>query len=286
MRRRPSAVALAERVLPAPVMRALRVYKFDRARRRHADRIVEHSYGGVRHRILIGSDYAEKYDRDFPDLQEIRWLRDRRLKPGARVFDLGASAGVIAVMLADAVGPAGRVIALEAHPADAEMARRNAELNGLGQLECVHAAVARESGELVFARNGSVDDGSRRWGSLRVPAYSIDELARRYGPPDVVYVDVEGYEHEALLGAPDTLAAGPDWFVEVHRELARYGASTDDVIGTFRRAGYELFAASDGPYVRTPEGGIEPKYPVFDIGEAPPQLLAGRFFLLATKRGG
>jgi len=40
------------------------------------------------------------------------------------VFDLGASYGVIAMMLASAVTPGGRVIALEAHPADAAIATR------------------------------------------------------------------------------------------------------------------------------------------------------------------
>jgi FkbM family methyltransferase len=280
---RRTLVTASERALPASLMRALRVYKFDRARRRHRDRIVEHTYAGVPHRVLIASDYAEKYDHDLPALQEILWLRERGLKPGARVFDLGASAGVIAIMLADAVGPQGQVIALEAHPDDAEMARANRDLNGLAQLECLHAAVARESGEVVFARNGSVDDGSRRWGALRVPAFSIDDLAARYGPPDVVFVDVEGYEHEALLGAPVTLAAGPDWFVEVHEELHRYGASHDDVVGLFRRAGYDLFAAADSPYVRLESGEVVAMHPVVPFDEAPPELVRRRFFLLATR---
>ncbi|MGH2847395.1 MAG: FkbM family methyltransferase, partial [Thermoleophilaceae bacterium] len=258
------AVSVAERVLPSAVMRRARVIKFDRERSRFPARVVEHEYAGVRHRVLIASPYAERYDRDWPEPQELTWLKRRRLRAGARVFDLGASAGVIAMMLADAVGPEGQVVALEAHPDDAAAIARNRDLNGLDQLVPVHAAVARESGEVVFGRNGFVDDGSTRWGDMRVPSLSVDDLARHYGAPDVVFIDVEGYEHEALVGARATLEQGPDWFVEVHgdEQLGVYGASSADVIHCLSDAGYELFAAPESRYLRRPDGTIVPEHPV------------------------
>jgi FkbM family methyltransferase len=280
------AVTTAERILPAALMRRARVAKFDRERRRFPTRVVEHDYGGVRRRVLIAAPYDERYDHDWPELQEVAWLKQRRLRPGARVFDIGASAGVVAMILADAVGPGGQVIALEAHPGDIPTIERNRELNGLDQIVPLHGAIAREPGELVFGRNGFVDDGSRRWGDLRVPSFSLDDLAERYGPPDVVFVDVEGYEHEALLGASATLEQGPDWFVEVHgdEQLGVYGASCRDVIELLRDAGYELFAAPDTRYVRLPDGRALPEHPIRPLELWPEQLLHRRFFLLATRR--
>jgi FkbM family methyltransferase len=276
MRVPPRLTSLVEDVLPAPLMRRLRVAYFDERRRRYRRRVVEHTYGGVRHRVLIASEYAERYDYDWPELPEVQWLKRRRLTPGARVFDIGASVGVIAMMLADAVGPDGVVVALEALPEDADTLARNAELNGMTNLVALHAAVARKSGTVPFGRHGSVDDGSRRWGDRAVPAYSIDDLARRYGAPDVVFVDVEGYELEALRGATETLASGPDWMVEVHDpgRLVAYGATSTDILDAFLTAGYEVSVLIErrGP-------GEEPR----SLDEVPAEWLSDRFFALATR---
>ena len=42
--------------------------------------------------------------------------------------------------------------------------------------------------------NGQVDDGSRGWGRVEVPATTIDALSQAHGYPDVLFVDVEGFE--------------------------------------------------------------------------------------------
>jgi FkbM family methyltransferase len=281
----PRITALAERVLPRRVMRAARVAHFDLSRRRYPRRIVEHSYGGRRYKVLIASDYGERYDQDWPALPELEWLAQGRLRPGARVFDLGASYGVVAMLLGDAVGEDGHVVALEAHPDDAETLARNRALNSMRQLECLHAAVARESGSIAFGRNGSVDDGAGRWGRMAVPAYSIDDLAARHGAPDVVFMDVEGYELEALRGAERTLTAGPEWFVEVHEppKLARYGGSTEGVLAALTGAGYDVWTLADAGYFLDDAGQIRPVASPTPLASTPPRLFEERFFALASR---
>jgi FkbM family methyltransferase len=277
--------ALAERVLPERAMQAARVGYFDLRRRRYPRRIVERTYGGRPYKVLIASDYGERYDRDWPELPEIAWLREGRLRAGARVFDLGASYGVVAMMLADEVGEGGAVLALEADPDDAATMARNRELNAKPQLECVHAAVARVSGTIEFGRNGSVDDGRGRWGRTSVPSFAIDDLTARHGVPDVVFIDVEGYELEALRGAPDTLAAGPEWFVEIHEPaaLARYGATTEDVLSVLTDAGYDVWTLADAGYFVDDAGIVRPVAAPAPLAATPRQLLRERFFALASR---
>ena len=47
-------------------------------------------------------------------------------------------------------------------------------------------------------------------------AYSIDDMTARFGRPDMLYVDIEGYECRVFHGAAKTLATDPDCFVEMH----------------------------------------------------------------------
>lgn len=274
-----------EKLLPATVVRSARVAVFDRRRRRYPRRIVEHTFAGVPHKVLIASSYGERYDGDYPQLAEIAWLAEGRLRRGAKVLNLGASYGVVAMMLGDVVGPEGKVVALEAHPADAATLRRNRELNGMTQLECVHAAVARESGAIALGAHGSVDDGTHRWGRMPVPAFSIDDLSARHGVPDVVFMDVEGYELEALRGAAETLAMGPEWFVEVHEpaQLAAYGAECPEVLDMLTGAGYHVWTMPDAGFELGPDGVPRARGRATALHATPEEVFAQRFFALASR---
>jgi hypothetical protein len=77
---------------------------------------------------------------------------------------------------------------------------------------------------------------------MQVLGVTIDELAACHGRPDVLFIDVEGYECHALRGARNTLASHPDCFVEVHsgEGLEKYGGSESEVASFFPEAVYEL----------------------------------------------
>jgi hypothetical protein len=121
--------------------------------------------------------------------------------------------------------------------------------------------------------NGQVDDGTGEWGSVEVEAFSIDALSQEYGFPDVLFIDVEGFECQVLEGAKETLARYPDCFVEVHvgAGLEKFGGSAEGIISFFPRDDYELLMASEENRDFVP----------FDCDAA---LLQRRFFLLAISR--
>lgn len=244
-----SITRLLKMATPGPIHRAVRRRRVRAQAARYPRRVVNRRYGGRRFSIHLADPVAEGwYDRDWPALPEIAFLRASRLRPGATVFDLGAHQAVVALMLAAEVGSAGRVVAVEAEPRNAEVARENLRLNRTSNIDVLHAAVDEAGGVVQFAEglNGHVDPHSRRMGHISVPAVTIDQLAARYGDPDVLFLDVEGYEARALCGARETLTrARPDVFLEVHIGcgLEAAGGSWQKVTAPLRAAGYDLFVA-------------------------------------------
>jgi hypothetical protein len=86
---------------------------------------------------------------------------------------------------------------------------------------------------------------------------TIDSLTRRYGPPDLLFIDVEGFELQALRGASSTLAVHrPDLFVEAHVGvgLERFG-TIDDLLALIP-ADYEILVApgEGGKFLPLEEG--------------------------------
>jgi FkbM family methyltransferase len=233
-------------VLPRKSWDMLRLLNYRLTMARFRPRVVRHNYGGEMLDIHIGDPTAQRwYDRDLPEFPEIALLRRGRLKPGARVFDCGAHQCVVAMMLERAVRPGGQVIAVEAIPYNAEQGRKNQSLNRVEGLVVINAAVAEHSGSLRLngRLNGQVDNRPGQWGSIEVPAVTIDHLSRQYGAPDVLFVDLEGFELQALRGAVQTLKSRPDCFVEVHVGcgLEKFGGSVESLVSLL--SGYELMMA-------------------------------------------
>ncbi len=270
------------RMMPDSVAGRLRAWRIRNLIRTFQPRVVEHTYGGGTLKVYLADPLARGwYDHDWPELPEVTVLRQSRLRPGARVLDIGAHQGVVALMLAREVGPSGQVVAVEPNPHNATVAIKNRELNGLLQIEVVQAAVSDSPGTLVFNEglNGQMDDGTGHWGRITVDAVTVDGLINRFGVPDVVFLDVEGAECLALAGAANAIASGADFFVEVHvgHGLEKLGGSVDRVLSYFPPERFTRLVRAESDAAFRPLINLDP-------------LTTDRFFLLAlaiaTSNGG
>jgi FkbM family methyltransferase len=139
-----------------------------------------------------------------------------RIKPGDCFWDIGCNVGFLTVIGARLVGDKGQVYSFDPVPRHAELARHNAESNGLVQVKVFQKALSSANGTVKFAvaaipaQSTLTADGFSREGAtvIEVETVTVDGLIRDQGlrPPAVVKIDVEGAEIEVLRGMAKTMA--------------------------------------------------------------------------------
>lgn len=148
----------------------------------------------------------------FDPLYQIYEARDYavpesfRPKPGDVVLDVGANVGTYALWAAARVGPEGRVVAVEPHPGNFALLKKNAEENGFVWLTPVQAAASDAPGRArlyIHPRAINFSLVRKTEQHVDVEVLTVDGLAERLGLSRVslIKVDVEGSEPAVLKGA-------------------------------------------------------------------------------------
>ena len=172
------------------------------------------------------------------------------------VFDVGANAGIYSLAALDA-HPAAHAHAFEPTPEIAGRLRETAALNGLGNLFVHEQAVSNFDGQAVLTRCGE-DEGFNEGmnfivrdraqpGAERVAAVRLDTICAELGIAriDLLKLDVQGAEADALEGAADLLARGAIGTVFMELNFAPPHAPSCPATGALRRlegAGFEFAA--------------------------------------------
>jgi FkbM family methyltransferase len=187
--------------------------------------------------------------------------------PGQTVFEIGANLGTETLNLAAIVGSDGLIVALEPARKVARVLTERARDNRLTQVRVVQEAVSDVVGHVSLSAGETNNSGMAFVAPLADPSAetvmttTIDELARVHGPPQLIWMDIEGLELRALRGALQVLrTVRPYIYTEVDRgHLARAGDSL--------RAFFELVADLD--YVAIDPRGwrLEPVDVVLDSQE-------------------
>ena len=183
------------------------------------------------------------------------WLWDFRLTPGDTVIDVGAGIGEETVVFSRLVGPAGRVISIEAHPDTFACLERTVRLSGLDNVTTVPCAVADADGELAISTaDCHVASALVDAGGIKVAARSLDSLADELGLGEVAFVkmNIEGAERPAMRGMERLLGRLEAACISCHDFLADLGQSEGfrtkaEVSEALERAGLTIRTREDHP---------------------------------------
>jgi FkbM family methyltransferase len=167
------------------------------------------------------------------------------LTPKSRVLDLGANVGAFTI-------PAARrcehVYAVEMVPENAKLVAINAQLNGLDNVTVWPCAVAGTMQGLTFpvleASNNTVSPTALSLENEQATHFVLGlpiDLLAGIAKPDVIKMDVEGFETEALRRAIYVWDSRPIWFLEFsdshQRSVSR--ASGEELLSLFFSRGYQ-----------------------------------------------
>lgn len=131
--------------------------------------------------------------------------------------------------MARVVGPEGRILAIEASIATADVCRQNIELNNLQNVEIKNEAVSDKDGFLSTTGDSNVEIISGYSVSKSVRAIPLD-IYFEYNP-GFIKIDIEGFEVMALRGMPRLLQMHPVLEIEVHTDLLKnYNTSVSELV--------------------------------------------------------
>ncbi len=203
----------------------------------------------------------------------------RHVKPGMAVVDIGANIGYLTMLLASLAGPSGLVVAVEPNPENIKLLEASRRVNGFDQVLVIQAAAGRQTA--LLALNVSYSNGMTGelpseldaiFASRPVPCFALDAILPKDRPINLVKIDTEGAELNALIGLSETIdrdrpvivsefspgalpgtshCSGPDYLryligtryriavIEPDGSESIFGEDVDGVMGAYARSGID-----------------------------------------------
>jgi len=218
---------------------------------------------------------AERYDcrfeLDLSDLMQwyLYWgFRDPShealiglCKPGSTIVDVGANIGITALRCAYLSGQDGKLVAIEPDPLNVARLRANIARNRASNIEVIEVALSDREGTVGLGvpsagnRGGTRVETSPTLTTAEVHTTTLDKIAETHLElrPNLLKIDVEGYETNVLRGGLGFIAAfRPVIFLEVSDEHLHYqGSSPAELLSLLEGQGYNCVEAISRDVVRS-----------------------------------
>jgi len=194
----------------------------------------------------------------------------RLTKPGTLALDVGANLGYYTLLMAEAVGPSGQVLAFEPNPRLAGMARTTVGLNNFANRVCVREeAVGHGTGgtltlgipranpqnALIMQSEAQKQGFKTVYGDhaqfLQVQSLSLDSL--ELSQVGMVKIDAEGAEYDIWRGMQNTIRNNPGIQICLEFNASRgypWEAFFQDMQGQFKRVSHIDFDGRIKPLTR------------------------------------
>jgi len=147
---------------------------------------------------------------------EIAFMQ-RVCKPGHVMIDVGANVGLYTAIAGVALGPTGRIIALEPDPESFQFLEQTVHANGLTNAQTIQAAASDLNGtaKLYICSENRGDNRLYQNGfaerAIDISVLRLDDYLAAEGvnTVDIVKIDVQGFEGHVIAGLEQTILRSP-----------------------------------------------------------------------------
>lgn len=175
----------------------------------------------------------------------------KHLKPGTRFLDVGANLGYFSLLGASLGAD---VKAIEPNPVCIELLEQSQRENGFS-FTVVRCGVSAAEGKFTLVTQGLQNQGEAYLGVLRpelgptVEAFPLRDLLLPDWRPEVIKLDIEGEEWNAVMGSPEIFAQAKVVIFEVSEAqlLRNSQVAAEDLIDWFREHGFETHCLERHP---------------------------------------
>jgi len=185
---------------------------------------------------------------DFGHEKNILELLASYVRSGEVVLDVGSNFGIFTILLAKKVGQSGEVIAVEPGKEIFSHFQENVKLNNLKNIIAFNLALGDEKEEKklflgqVAGASSMIYEPAGSKGFEIIKVKTGDQLIKEnnLSVPNVVKIDVEGFEYNVIKGMSNTLSSPGCRMVccEIHTQMLPNGVNAKKIIDLLKSFGF------------------------------------------------